>query len=128
MSLTINRTAFSLLLALSGRVPAGTTPGLNRLIAEQDPDGMTRGVATFAAVPTTRQVRALEKLGLAVQPMRSVALADVSGPVSAMQAAVAQGIATDVYLDERETDRKPVRPAHRFTRTGIESPRHSASL
>jgi hypothetical protein len=128
MNLTINRTAFSVLLALSGRGPAGTTPGLDRLLSEQDPDDTTRGLATFGAVPTAEQVRALEKLGLAVHPMQYVALADVAGPVSAMQAAVAEGIATDVYLDERETDRKPVRPAHRFMRTGIESPRHSVSL
>src|SRR5215213_10932911 len=62
-----NRTAYSLLLALSGRVPAGTTPGLDGLLAEQDPDSTIRGVATFAAVPTVEQVRALEELGLAVQ-------------------------------------------------------------
>lgn len=124
----INRTAFSLLLALSGRVPAGTTPGLNRLLAEQDPDSTTRGVAVFTAVPTPEQVRALEKLGLEVEPMQCVALADVAGPVSAMQAAVAAGIATDVYLDERGTDSKSARPARRFARTGIEAPRPSAHL
>jgi hypothetical protein len=125
-----NPTAYSLLLALSGRVPAGTTPGLDRLLAEQDPDGTIRGVAVFGAVPTAEQVRGLERLGLAVQPMQYVALADVAGPVRAMQAAVVEGIAADVYLDERPQDRKPVRSAHRFTQnadrvTRTESPRDS---
>jgi hypothetical protein len=124
-----NRTAHSLLLALAGRVPAGTTPGLNHLLAEHDPDGTIRGVATFAAVPTVEQIRALEKLGLAVQPMYHVALANVAGPVSAMQAAVAEGVATDVYLDERAPDKAPVCSAHRFTReTGTESPRDAVVL
>jgi hypothetical protein len=97
-----NPTAYSLLLALAGRVPAGSTPGLNRLLAEQDLPSSVRGVATFTAIPTADQVRALEELGLAVDPMRYVALADVTGPVSAMEAAVQRGIATDVHLDERE--------------------------
>lgn len=103
--MNLDRTAFSILLALAGRVPAGTTPGLDRLLAEQDPDSTTRGVAVFHAVPTAEQVRALEALGLAVQPMHSVSLAEVEGRVSAMRAAVAAGIAKDVYLDERTPDR-----------------------
>jgi hypothetical protein len=127
--MNLTYTAHSLLLALAGRVPAGTTPGLDRLLAEQDPGSTTEGVATFNAVPTAEQVRALEKLGLAVQPMQYVALANVAGPVSAMQAAVAQGVATDVYLDELARDRKPVCHAHRFTRKSrSESPRDPVVL
>jgi hypothetical protein len=127
--ISLTNTAYSLLLALAGRVPAGTTPGLNRLLAEQDPGSTTRGVATFRAVPTAEQVCALEELGLAVQPMQYVAMANVAGPVGAMQAAVAEGIATDVYLDELAPARKPVRAAHRFTReTRIESPRDAVVL
>ena len=100
MSLT-NPTAYSLLLALAGRVPAGSTPGLDRLLAEQDLPPWVHGVATFTAIPTAAQVRALEELGLIVDPMQYVALAEVTGPVSAMEAAVRRGIATDVHLDER---------------------------
>ncbi len=124
-----NRTAFSLLLALAGRVPAGATPGLDRLLDVQEPGSTTHGFATFDAVPTAEQVRALEALGLSVQPMHHVALAKVAGPVSAMQAAVAQGIATDVHLNELERDTKPVRSEHRFTReTRFASPRDAVIL
>ena len=129
MSLSTNSTAFSLLLALAGRVPAGTTPGLDHLLAEQGPESTAHGFATFDAVHTAEQVRALEALGLAVEPMHHVGLAKVGGRVSAMQAAVAQGIATDVHLNELERDRKPVRSEHRFTReTRFESPRDPVVL
>ena len=106
MSLTgvPNRTAYSVLLALAGKVPAGTTPGLNRLLAEYDLASPVRAIATFTARPTADQVDALEHLGLTVRPMQHVPLADVTGSVSAMQAAVEHGIATDVYLDERTED------------------------
>ncbi|HVE69783.1 MAG TPA: S8 family serine peptidase [Thermoanaerobaculia bacterium] len=77
------------------------TPGLSRLLAAHELALSVRGIATFDAVPTTEQVRALQALGLAVQPMRHVALANVAGPVGAMQSAVANGLATDVYPDER---------------------------
>lgn len=127
--ISLTNTAYSLLLALAGKVPAGTTPGLNRLLAEQDPSSTTRGVATFGAVPTAEQVRALEELGLTVQPMHSIGLADVAGPVRAMQASVAAGIATDVYLDERVPDSQPLHAAHRFMgEPRTQSPRNPVVL
>lgn len=76
--------------------------GLSRLlIAQTDASAVTRGIATFDAVPTSAQVDLLEGLGLTVQPMRHVPLALVAGQVSAMQAAVTTGIANDVYPDEQ---------------------------
>jgi hypothetical protein len=123
MSLT-NPTAYSLLLALAGRVPAGSTPGLDRLLAEQNFPASVRGVAIFTAIPTADQVRALEDLGLAVNPMQYVALADVTGPVSAMEAAVRRGIATDVHLDERVESRNP---AYRVRRSSDAPRRIEAS-
>jgi serine protease AprX len=79
------------------------TPGLNRLLAAHNSVAVTRGIATFDAVPTTAQVAALKTLGLAVQPMRHVSLALVHGSVGAMQAAVTAGHVRDVYPDERIT-------------------------
>jgi serine protease AprX len=77
------------------------TPGLARLLAAHDGTVAVRGVATFEAAPSAAQVGALQALGLAVQPMKHVALANVFGSVSAMQSAVANGLATDIYPDER---------------------------
>ncbi|HUR83031.1 MAG TPA: S8 family serine peptidase [Thermoanaerobaculia bacterium] len=89
-------------LALAGQAQDDQmTPGLSRLLAASNLSLSARGIATFDAIPTATQVRALQALGLAVQPMSRVPLANVVGPLSAMQAAVANGIATDVYPDER---------------------------
>ena len=74
--------------------------GLSRLLAAHSPTTVTRGIATFDAVPTGLQVTALSSLGLEVQPMKHVPLALVSGPVAAMESAVATGVARDVYPDE----------------------------
>jgi serine protease AprX len=78
----------------------GDTPGLSRLLAAYEGAGLTRGIATFDAVPGTTQVAALRGLGLAVQPMRHVPLAVVHGTIAAMETAVATGVASDVYPDE----------------------------
>ncbi len=76
--------------------------GLSRLlIAHTDATEVTRGIATFDAVPSSAQVDLLKGLGLTVQPMRHVPLALVAGQVSAMQAAVTTGVASDVYPDEQ---------------------------
>jgi len=74
--------------------------GLSRLLAVYDASAVTRGIATFDAVPSGLQVTALRTLGLEVQAMEHVPLALVSGPVAAMEAAVAAGTARDVYPDE----------------------------
>jgi serine protease AprX len=82
-------------------LPGGLTPGLSALLASPaSAIGAVRGIATFSATPSAAQVGALEGLGLVVQPMRHVPLALVAGSVASMQAAVANGIATDVYPDE----------------------------
>ena len=83
-------------VAIGGDLPIG----LSRLLAVHSPTTVTRGIATFDAVPTGLQVTALSGLGLEVQPMRHVPLALVSGPVAAMESAVATGVARDVYPDE----------------------------
>jgi serine protease AprX len=91
---------------LAGALPqvaaaAATHIGLSQLLAVKSPASLARGVATFSAVPTAGQVSAMRGLGLSVQPMQKVRLALVYGPVGAMQQAVNQGIATDVYPDDR---------------------------
>ena len=78
-----------------------TPVGLSRLLAVNDPAALTRGIATFDSIPTSPTVSALRSLGLSVQPMKHVPLALVYGSVASMQAAVTNGIATDVYPDER---------------------------
>jgi serine protease AprX len=91
-------------LALSGAVTTSAVSpsvptGLGQLLTAYAPTASVRGIAEFGAVPTSGQVRALEALGLVVQPMRHVPLALVSGLVSSMQAAVAGGVADDIYPD-----------------------------
>lgn len=95
--------AVALLIAAiipSVTVTAATAPiGLSQILAVNSPTTVTRGIATFAAVPTASQVNALKSLGLTVQPMHTVRLALVRGPVSAMKRAVNSGVARDVYPD-----------------------------
>jgi len=74
--------------------------GLSQLLASTSTSATIRGIAEFDAVPTAAQVASLESLGLVVQPMRHVPLALVLGPLTAMQAAVANGTAQDVYPDD----------------------------
>ena len=82
-------------------LPGGLPTGISSLLASTSVGAASlRGIATFDTVPTALQVVALENLGLVVQPMRHVPLALVSGPVTAMQAAVVNGTANDVYPDE----------------------------
>ena len=83
------------LTATSTELPVG----LSRLLSTGTPTG--RAIATFDTVPTATDVSALEALGLTVQPMRHLKLALVAGPVEAMRAAVTDGVADDVYPDER---------------------------
>jgi serine protease AprX len=90
-------------LPVSTRLTSGVidTPiGLGNLLAGNGGTAVVRGIATFDAVPTAAQVAALEGLGLTAQPMHNVSLALVRGQVAAMQAAVASGVANDVYPDE----------------------------
>ena len=77
------------------------TIGLNRILAAHTATDVTRGIATFEAIPGAADVAALRQLGLAVQPMTRVPLAIVYGPVAAMQAAVTAGHALDIYPDEK---------------------------
>lgn len=84
----------------AGAVGEVVPVGLSRLLAAYDASAITRGIATFDAVPNALQVGALRALGLEVQPMQHVPLALVAGPVAAMQAAVNSGTARDVYPDE----------------------------
>ena len=83
----------------SATIAATTKIGLSQILAVNSPTTVTRGIATFPAVPTASQVNALKNLGLTVQPMHKVRLALVNGPVSAMKRAVSNGIASDVYPD-----------------------------
>jgi serine protease AprX len=93
--------ATSLALAGLGRAQAVALPtGLSLLLAQLEPNAVTRGIATFNAPPTALDATALQSVGLSVQRLRSLPLALVYGPVAAMQAAVAGGLAADVYPDE----------------------------
>ncbi|MGH8178772.1 MAG: S8 family peptidase [Steroidobacter sp.] len=78
-----------------------STPGLNRLLAVYDGAAPVRAIAAFYSVPTSTQVTALKGLGLAVQPMKRVPLAVVYGSITALRGAVAAGLVTDIYPDER---------------------------
>jgi serine protease AprX len=97
---------FVLALGFAGLFPArgaavGDPPaGLSRILAAYDAGALTRGIATFDALPSATQVAALQGLGLAVQPMYHVPLAVVHGTLAAMETAVATGLARDVYPDE----------------------------
>ncbi len=96
---------FALCLAFAAAPPAQAQdgldlPGLSRLLTAYDGTALTRGIATFETAPGPGQVAALQGLGLAVQPLRHVPLAVVHGAVAAMQAAVAAGLAQDIYPDE----------------------------
>ena len=82
-------------------VPGALPVGISSLVASTATGAAgIRGIATFDVVPTAAQVAGLEGLGLVVQPMQHVPLALVAGPVASMQAAVLNGVATDVYPDE----------------------------
>ena len=83
-------------------LPSVEQPGLSRLLAVYNGTALTRGIATFDAIPTAAQAAALRDLGLVTQPMKHVPLALVYGPVAAMQSAVATGRANDIYPDERQ--------------------------
>jgi serine protease AprX len=73
-------------------------PGLVQLAALRTSSG--RGIATFDSVPTAGEVRALQGLGLEVQPMRRLPSALLRGPFSAMVRAVSLGLVNDVYPDD----------------------------
>jgi serine protease AprX len=74
--------------------------GLARLLSMQ-PVGVPVGIATFESVPTAAKVAQLRTLGLQVQPMKQLPMAIVKGPIASMQLAVTNGIAADVYPDDR---------------------------
>lgn len=80
-----------------------TRSGLARLAnASPRPDGSFDGVATFGgAMPSAARLDALRALGLGVQKLDSLPMALVRGARTAMVAAVAQGIASDVYPNDR---------------------------
>jgi serine protease AprX len=77
--------------------------GLKMLaVAPANAYGTHDGVATFGGVkPTDAQLNALRGLGLKVQGFRNLPLAMLRGPKSAMVSAVRNGLAEDVYPNER---------------------------
>lgn len=77
-------------------VPTGIR-AIDRLVGVA---GITTGIATLDAAPAAAVTDALREIGLDVQPMRHLPLAIVRGPIAAMRAAVALGLARDVYPDE----------------------------
>ena len=97
--------ALGLLLAFAGARPAqaidlaSLPTGVSQLVAAYGPATLTRGIATFPAIPTAAQAEGLAGIGLSVQRLRNVPLAVVYGPVGAMQLAATTGLADDVYPD-----------------------------
>ena len=93
--------AFLILVTVAG-VAANNT-GLARLaVAPLNPDGSIDGVATFGGViPTAAQLDALRALGLHVQGLDYLPLALMRGPRAAMFTAVGNGLASDVYPNDR---------------------------
>ena len=73
--------------------------GLTRLLADGTQSG--RAIVELAHVATASDVHALDALGLRTQAMKRLPLAIVTGPTTAMKAAVTTGLAQDVYPDER---------------------------
>ncbi len=105
MNRRIVSASLAVLLALGG-VTLASAPeqadqavGMARMLAGQA--GVVRGIATFDRVPTAAVADRLRSLGLTVQRMKRLPLALVSGDVTAMAAAVATGVATDVYPDDQ---------------------------
>src|SRR4051794_30154800 len=76
-------------VALGGSSASAPKAGLSRLDARFSPTADVRGIATFNSVPSAANVAALQSFGLAVQPMKRLPLALVSGSVSSIDAAVA---------------------------------------
>ncbi len=74
-----------------------THPGLDRLLDE----GASRAIVRLDGVPSAADVAALEGLGLTVQPMKRLPLALVEGRTAALVDSVTDGLALDVYPDER---------------------------
>ena len=81
----------------------GTPKGLALLaVAPVNADGSSDGIATFGgAMPSPSQLDGLRGLGLRVQAFQNLPLALLRGPRPAMVAAVSQGLAADVYPNER---------------------------
>ncbi len=77
------------------------TIGLARLLSAHQLQDVVVGIATFEEIPSRNRVRALQGLGLVVQPMERLPLALVRGPLAALRAAVRSGRASDVYANER---------------------------
>jgi serine protease AprX len=97
--------ALALATAFANLGPAHAIPlqlptGLSQLLAAYQPTALVRGIATFDAIPTAGQASGLAALGLGIQRLHNLPLGLVYGPVSAMQAAVTAGLASDVYPDE----------------------------
>ena len=103
----MRRSALTVVLILtlalaSSALAAVSYPGLSLLaIWPLNAGGNAEGVMTFSQVPTADQIAAISGLGLRVQAMKKLPLALAIGPRSAMVAAVQQGLANDVYPNER---------------------------
>jgi serine protease AprX len=79
-------------------------PGTVRLaaaLAGAAPTDAVRGIATFDAVPGAGEVRALEALGLAVQPMEHLPLAIVQGTALQLADLSASSLVRDLYPEDR---------------------------
>ncbi|MGA8846281.1 MAG: S8 family serine peptidase [Nocardioides sp.] len=86
---------------LSSTSTTPALPGLSRLLALGS--AAERGIVSFDAVPNTAQVRALQRLGLVVQPMSQLPLALVAGTPAQLVSSVTSGLGNDVYPDETLT-------------------------
>ena len=95
----MKRFSLSIIILLCAVQAAVAGPGATRVAAL--PDGIHMAVATFDAPPTAAQQQALQSLGLAVQRLEHLPLAIVRGSKAQILSAVSNGVANDVYRDDR---------------------------
>src|SRR5215813_4413399 len=94
-----------LIVLLAGVAGASNHTGLARLnLTPTRSDGSIDGVATFGGVmPDSARLDALRALGLQVQGLSNLPLALMRGPRTAMNTAVSQSLADDIYPNDKLT-------------------------
>lgn len=77
-------------------------PGLRALVQSQIPvTEAVRGIVMLNAVPSEDDVTALRGLGLQVRPLRHLPMVLAQGTPTQLLSAFQQGVARDVYLDQK---------------------------
>ncbi len=94
--------ALLLLPIMALQAAQASTPGLRAINQSQIPAQETiRAVAMLDRTPTPADVEALAELGLITQGLKHLPMVLTKGTVAQLRQAVAQGLARDVYLDQK---------------------------